>query len=598
VKAKFKNKTGHTIRVPKVDCFTTTFLVTDPALLPPNDILPPTYRPRTAIGIGTKEDPVDIISMDSGEERTVVCNLAEMFHEDVLAPFSPHTGPKTFTVRAIYSNYIQDPTLPADPEHLDLELVAVQSGAFSVQVEGFPLTSEICDGKDNDLDFAIDEGFVVGNTHCGTKVEVISGDVAVTYDIVDDSGDTLFSTSGTGPALPAGFKLGTPPTYYEVSLDSNVSFLPLIEVCIKYDPAQYGLEDNLRVLHWNGASWDVLSGPLDTDANVACGESSTLSPFVVAEQLVSKALPTAIGLASFEVVSGEGQVLIKWTTGTEIDNEGFNILRATSPHGPFSKVNGIMIPARGISPSGASYGFVDRTVENGVAYYYQLEDIDTRGIKTAHHIVSALPMFAKAVSLPDEEIAQKADLSASLSASPSEEPVQAVEVDRLFFFQVLEGSGNTLEVTRLETEREITHSKQAEPASLDLKVFSAEGRITLVWTASDPGARFNILRSEEEDGEYLQINGEILSAPEDAGEETVRYTYSDTMMMAGITTYYYKLEQIGAEGESYVVGPLPATARQISSGVAPQPARGQGKQGQSKEQHSTLKNTVDTTIGN
>ena len=216
--------------------------------------------------------------------------------------------------------------------------------------------------------------------------------------------------------------------------------------------------------------------------------------------------PTAIRLLAFNVTPSDGQVSITWTTGAEIGNEGFNIegfniLRSPSRNGPFAKINPSMIPAKGVSPSGASYHFIDLTVANGRTYYYKLEDIDTLGMRTAHNTVTAA--LKEAFFGP-----------ASFSAS--------------------------------------------------FRAFSDHQGITLEWAGASPYEQFNILRSRIEAGAYTQINHAAISAISalDETTERVQYTYTDTAASAG-QTYYYKLERISAEGESRFIGPIPATPRII-----------------------------------
>ena len=117
----------------------------------------------------------------------------------------------------------------------------------------------------------------------------------------------------------------------------------------------------------------------------------------------------------------------------------------------------------------------------------------------------------------------------------------------------MEESGNTLEVVELKK----VGKNEAHFDTSSLKAFSTEGQITLEWTAV-PGDLFNILRSQEEDGEYVHVNEEVISAPEDSG--TATYSYTDVTANGGIT-YYYKLERITPDNESIVIGPIPATPR-------------------------------------
>jgi hypothetical protein len=53
------------------------------------------------------------------------------------------------------------------------------------------------------------------------------------------------------------------------------------------------------------------------------------------------------------------------------------------------KINGAIIPAKGNVAQGATYRFVDWSVEKGKTYYYKLEDVDIAGIATQHGPASA-----------------------------------------------------------------------------------------------------------------------------------------------------------------------------------------------------------------
>ncbi|GAH97692.1 unnamed protein product, partial [marine sediment metagenome] len=63
-----------------------------------------------------------------------------------------------------------------------------------------------------------------GNTPVGTDVEVTATDpetgeptpVTMTFSEVTIGGDTTVNTSSTGPPLPTSFKLGSPPTYFDI----------------------------------------------------------------------------------------------------------------------------------------------------------------------------------------------------------------------------------------------------------------------------------------------------------------------------------------------------------------------------------------------
>ncbi len=101
--------------------------------------------------------------------------------------------------------------------------------------------------------------------------------------------------------------------------------------------------------------------------------------------------PTLIELSSFTATPLDSAVLLEWETATELDNEGFNLLRSEQEYGQYVKINRNFIPSKGEAGFGAEYSYTDYDVENGVTYYYLLEAIDFNGKSTLHGPVSATP---------------------------------------------------------------------------------------------------------------------------------------------------------------------------------------------------------------
>jgi biopolymer transport protein ExbB len=100
---------------------------------------------------------------------------------------------------------------------------------------------------------------------------------------------------------------------------------------------------------------------------------------------------TLVELSYFRAKPLNSAVLLAWATQTELDNEGFNILRGEEQDGEYLRISPYLIPARGLAGFGAEYSYTDYDVENGVTYYYLLEDIDFYGKSTLHGPVSATP---------------------------------------------------------------------------------------------------------------------------------------------------------------------------------------------------------------
>jgi hypothetical protein len=94
--------------------------------------------------------------------------------------------------------------------------------------------------------------------------------------------------------------------------------------------------------------------------------------------------PLAVELADFSGAASGGSIRLTWETESEIDNEGFNVLRRKGQKGDYEVINAALIPAEGGPAFGASYEFVDATAKRGHKYSYLLEDVDTSGVSTSH----------------------------------------------------------------------------------------------------------------------------------------------------------------------------------------------------------------------
>jgi len=77
-------------------------------------------------------------------------------------------------------------------------------------------------------------------------------------------------------------------------------------------------------------------------------------------------------------------IVIEWSTASELDTAGFNILRSDDPDGTFTQINDLLIPASPDPLTGGSYEYQDTQVEAGRVYYYELEDVEVNGSTTRH----------------------------------------------------------------------------------------------------------------------------------------------------------------------------------------------------------------------
>jgi uncharacterized repeat protein (TIGR01451 family) len=109
---------------------------------------------------------------------------------------------------------------------------------------------------------------------------------------------------------------------------------------------------------------------------------------------------TAITLISFTATGNVDSITLNWQIGTEINNAGFNIYRATSENGSYTRINDQFIAAKGDPLSGASYTYVDTDVREDVTYYYKLQDVEFDGDDEWHGPISATASSNQPDNLP------------------------------------------------------------------------------------------------------------------------------------------------------------------------------------------------------
>ena len=139
----------------------------------------------------------------------------------------------------------------------------------------------------------------------------------------------------TGAVLPLGHKGARPPKYAWVhAVDTAFTRVPKI---------------------WYGESKDI-----------------STPGFVRGIQL-------PVSLSLFRATLENGEVVIRWTTESELDNAGFNILRSQRKDGTYKQINTTLIQGAGTTGERNIYKWVDPTAKAGVVYYYQIEDVSFAG---------------------------------------------------------------------------------------------------------------------------------------------------------------------------------------------------------------------------
>jgi hypothetical protein len=142
---------------------------------------------------------------------------------------------------------------------------------------------------------------------------------------------------------------------------------------------------------WGTSSADVFAaGEYGTILRYAGSTSTTTVPLTTTTTTVPA---TFVEISSFTAEPLNKEIIVKWTTESEIDNAGFNIYRSDAEDGEYFKINTSLIPAQGSATQSASYEFTDTEVRNRKIYYYKLGDVDFKGQPTMHGPVSATPRW-------------------------------------------------------------------------------------------------------------------------------------------------------------------------------------------------------------
>ena len=90
--------------------------------------------------------------------------------------------------------------------------------------------------------------------------------------------------------------------------------------------------------------------------------------------------PLPVTLSKFRAVRTAEGAVINWTTESEMDNAGFNILRSSTQNGEFQQVNAKLIKGAGTTGERNTYSWTDTTAKPNTVYYYRIEDVSYAGV--------------------------------------------------------------------------------------------------------------------------------------------------------------------------------------------------------------------------
>ena len=120
------------------------------------------------------------------------------------------------------------------------------------------------------------------NTEVGEDVTVTKGDTTVTFEQVSETGNTSVTVYEEPIGLPVHYEFCQ--DYYEITTTADIS--GPITICMEYleEDVPTGMaEEDLAILHYveEGDYWEDITVSRDPDNNVVCGETESLSVFVL-----------------------------------------------------------------------------------------------------------------------------------------------------------------------------------------------------------------------------------------------------------------------------------------------------------------------------
>ena len=89
--------------------------------------------------------------------------------------------------------------------------------------------------------------------------------------------------------------------------------------------------------------------------------------------------PLPVKLSSFKAMHTSAGAVLNWTTESELDNAGFNILRSSTQTGDFKQINTKLIAGAGTTGIRTEYTWTDTTAKPNTVYYYRIVDVSHAG---------------------------------------------------------------------------------------------------------------------------------------------------------------------------------------------------------------------------
>jgi hypothetical protein len=144
---------------------------------------------------------------------------------------------------------------------------------------------------------------------------------------------------------------------------------------------------------WLSPSGNTLSGTApygsrgDTMFTVIASDGVLADTLIVQLAIKDSNGIVPVELSSFTAEGTVAGIILSWSTESEQDNLGFNVLRSTDGKTGFEQINRELIPGAGTSMLPHSYSYTDPDVGSGT-WYYRLVQVDNNGNRRYSDIIS------------------------------------------------------------------------------------------------------------------------------------------------------------------------------------------------------------------
>jgi len=96
------------------------------------------------------------------------------------------------------------------------------------------------------------------------------------------------------------------------------------------------------------------------------------------------------GIEMMATQTNGGTVTVEWMTQSELNCRGFHVWRSTERNADYARITTELIPGQGTTSNAHEYYYVDNQVQQGIVFWYKIEEISTSGRSIFHGPVQCI----------------------------------------------------------------------------------------------------------------------------------------------------------------------------------------------------------------